>query len=211
MKPTYTLKLLGFAALVGCVMPIANAQNLVADPGFEASADLTTPGGNPFSAAWTLNEPGGFSNVGGDPSFANTGNNYANLAPAVGAVGSLSQTISTTIGKSYTFSFFLADNSSVPVNSFSAFFGGSLVFSTTSPPFSSSGTYSQITVSNLIATSTSTLLQFQYRHDDDFWRLDDVSVTAAPEAGQTLWLLVPAVAGLALVHLRLNRRNGAKA
>lgn len=200
MKPLHlALKLLSVTALIGFVMPSAQAQNIVVDGGFELS-----PSPN-FSAAWTKNEPNGFSNVGNNPAFAHSGNNHANLAPDIGAVGTLSQTLTTVVGRNYTLSFFLANNSSSPVNSFSAFFNGSLVFATTSPPFTSSGAYVQFTFSNLIATSTSTLLRFQYRHDDDFWRLDDVSVTATPEMGATLWLALPVFAGLCLLHLRLNR------
>lgn len=106
----------------------------------------------------------------------------------------------------YNLRFWLANDSSVPTNSFQAFFNGSLVFATTSPPFNSAGNYVLLTFNNLLATSASTLLQFQYRHDDDFWRLDDVSVTA-PEGGATLWLALPVVAGLCLLHLRSVRRS----
>jgi len=204
MKNTPLAFKLCAAALIASAVAL-NAQNLVNDPGFEASAD--NPTGNPFSPAWTLNEPGGFSVVGGNPSFAHSGNNYAALAPAVGAVGSLSQILGTAVGETYTLSFWLANNSSLPVNSFQAFFGGSLVFATTSPPFTSAGNYVLFSF-NVLATSTSSLLEFRYRHDDDFWRLDDVSVTrgAVPEGGATLWLLAPAVAGLGLLARRRARK-----
>jgi len=196
-----SLRIFGATALVLAAAVTTNAQNLVTNPGFET--------GN-FSG-YTLNEPGGgFSNVGNDPLFANSGNSYANLAPAIGGVGSLSQMIATTPGSMYTLSFFLANDTSLPVNFFQAFFNNVLVFSTTSPPFPSNGMYSQITIANLQATGNMTQLEFRYRHDDDFWRLDDVSVTAGtgvPETGATLWLALPAFAGLCLLHLRTVRRR----
>ncbi len=189
------------------------AQNLVQDPGFEASADGT--GAHPFSASWTVNDPSAFSNVGGDSAFAHSGNNYANLGydpskagPMPPAFASLSQTLATTIGTTYTLSFWLANNTSLPTNFFQAFFNGVMVSSTiTSPPFPSNGTYQQIVLTGLVATSTSTSLQFRYRNDDDFWNLDDVSVTgpaAAPEGGATLWILLPVFGGVCLLHRRLR-------
>jgi hypothetical protein len=215
MKPSPTaLKLLFVVASVGCALVSAQAQNIVADPGFEASADGV--GAHPFSASWTAvdpsgnqppGSPGSNTNVGGDGADAHSGANYANLG-AFQTTGTLSQLLTTTAGTRYTFSFWLANNSNVPTNSFAAFFNGSLVFSTTSATFNSTGLYTKFTFANLLATGSSTLLQFQYRHDDDFWRLDDISV-AAPEGGSTLWLALPAFAGLCFLHFRSNKRRHA--
>jgi hypothetical protein len=170
-------KLVLLAAL--CTALSANAQNLVADGGFEN----TPPGSSDFSAAWTLNPPRGsgpgqqFSNVGTSQTFARSGENYANLAPAVGQTGSLSQVLTTTPGQLYALSFFLANDSALPTNFFRVIVNGSVIFSATSPPFPANGVY-QPAAASFTATGTSTTLQFEYRHDDDFWRLDDVSVTA---------------------------------
>src|SRR5438132_9879564 len=87
-----------------CLAIAAQAQNKVSDPGFEASADGT--GAHPFSPAWTVVDPSGNqppgvsgsnSNVGGDSTFAHTGNNYANLG-ATPTTGSLSQLLATSTG-----------------------------------------------------------------------------------------------------------------
>ena len=162
-----------------CWTITANAQNVVVDGGFEA----TPPGSSAFSSAWTLTPPAGgntgqqFSNVGTSTTFAHSGENYANLAPEIGQAASLSQTLSTVAGRRYTLSFFLANDSSLPVNFFRALVNGSVVFETTSPPYSSTGVYEPVTAS-FVANSSSTTLEFHYRHDDDYWRLDDVSVIA---------------------------------
>jgi hypothetical protein len=205
------LKTLCATAALCCALS-ANAQNIVSDGGFEASADGAGP--HPFSASWTLSPPAGtgagqqFSNVGGDPSFAHSGSNYANLAPAVGQTGSLSQVLSTTAGTAYAVSFWLANNSSVPVNFFQVYINGVLLTTSmtgtiTSPPFSTNGVYQQVFAS-FVATGGSSTLEFRYRHDDDFWRLDDVSVTRAPEGGAPLWLALSILGGLCLVHFRMR-------
>ena len=77
MNPTLARKIFCIAALFCTTVWSANAVNLVADPGFEASADGLGP--HPFSASWTNVDPSGFSNVGGDSAFAHSGNNYAFL------------------------------------------------------------------------------------------------------------------------------------
>jgi len=211
MKQLPTILKTLFAAVAVCCALSANAQ-IVQDGGFEASADSTS--GNAFSAAWTLTPPSGpnpgqqFSNVGGDPAFAHSGNNYANLAPDQGQIGSLSQTISVAAGQVYTLSFWLANNSSVPTNFFQALINGAVIFTTTSPPFPITGTYQQVFASFTSNTNTATL-EFRYRHDDDFWRLDDVAVDrgAVPEGGAPLWLALPLLGGLCLVHLRMRRAS----
>lgn len=204
------LKTFCVAATVCCTLATATAQNLVQDGGFESSPSPA------FSGAWTLTPPTGtdpgqqFSNVGDDPAFAHSGNQYANLAPAVGATGSLSQVLNTVANTAYSLSFWLANNSSVPTNFFQVYINGVLLTSIgqagtiMSPPFSNDGTYQQL-FANFTASGGSTTLEFRYRHDDDFWRLDDVAVTAAPEGGAPLWLAIPILGGLCFVHFRTRR------
>jgi hypothetical protein len=202
-------KHLSIAGALLCVATTALAQNNVVDGGFEMS-----PSPN-FSSAWTLTPPAGggagqqFSNVGSDAAFAHSGNRYANLAPAFQQTGSLSQVLNTVAGATYSLSFWLANNSSMPTNFFQALVNGALAFTTTSPPFPITGQYQLITISGLVATGPTTTLEFRYRHDDDFWRLDDVAFvgpagTAVPEGGAGLWLLAPLVAGVCFVHFRLR-------
>ena len=173
---------------------LSNAHaNLVADPGFEASTDNTS-GGNPFSASWTNIDPSGFSGVGGDSAFAHSGNNYAFLGLTPGT-GSLSQNLTTIAGTAYSISFWLANDITAGLpsgNSFRVLFNGIQVFALANQ---SAFGYTQFTVNGL-ATSGTTALEFVYNHNNDFWRLDDISVEAAgvPEAFATIWLALPALA-----------------
>ncbi len=214
MKQFSTILKLSCAIAVTCLVTSVRAQNIVADPGFEASADSTF--GNPFSPSWTLVDPSGNSDVGGNASFAHGGNNYANLGtafttdPSTGSsTGTLTQTLTTVAGGKYNLSFWLANNvpaSSAPGNFFQVLFGSTLVFATPvmSPPFPADGLYHLFQFSNLAATGTSTTLQFQFRNDLDFWRLDDISASL-PEGGAPLWIAIPLLGGLCLLHSRFSR------
>ncbi|CAA9267558.1 MAG: hypothetical protein AVDCRST_MAG42-3071 [uncultured Chthoniobacterales bacterium] len=174
------LRSISIAAAVCLAFDASAQQNIVADGGFED----TPPNSDKFSPAWTLIPASGpnpgqqFSNVGTSATFANSGENYANLAPEVGQVGTLRQTLNTTAGQSYTLSFFLTNDSNEPVNFFRAVVNGTVLYETMSPPFPAPGPYQLITRS-FVAQTSSTTLDFQYQHDDDFWRLDDVSVTVS--------------------------------
>ena len=194
MKPTLS-KIFCIAALLCAAAWNANAVNIVNNPGFET--------GN-FSG-WTVNDPSGFTNVGPDPLFAHSGNFHANLG-AVGLTGSLSQSLGTAIGTSYSLSFWLTNDSATTPNSFAAFFNGIQVFSISN---SAVFGYTQFTISGLVATSAATTLEFRYRHDADFFRLDDISVDAAaasvPEAFSTIWLALPAFGALGLVQFSRAR------
>ncbi|MGZ5552026.1 MAG: hypothetical protein ACXWHF_00150 [Chthoniobacterales bacterium] len=205
MKQLPILLKLSCAAAFICAAVSSQGQNIVADPGFEASADGI--GAHPFSASWTVVDSSGFTNVGGDTIDAHSGVNYANLG-ATATTGSLSQLLTTMPGRLYTLSFFLTNNTILPTNFFQAFFNGSLVFATTSPPFTGSGAYIPETITGLLATGSSTLLEFRYQNDQDFWRLDDISVVA-PEGGAPLWLAIPIFGGLCLLHSRFHRRQEA--
>ena len=201
MKPTLARKIFCIAALLCCAAWNANAVNLVADPGFEASADGL--GAHPFSASWTSVDSSNFQGVGGDSAFAHTGNNYAFLG-ATGTIGSLSQSLSTVAGQSYNLSFWLANDGGLPPNSFEVFWNGVSVFSLTN---SAGFSYTQFGALNLLATGASTVLEFRSRNDQDFWRLDDISVDAVgvPESFSTMWLAFPAFGALGLVHFSRAR------
>ena len=140
-----------------CFALSAHAQNIVSDPGFEASADGL--GAHPFSSSWTVVDTSGVqppgvlgsnSNVGGDSSFAHSGNNYANLGCNSDATGTSFATPDNYDRKGTTSTFWLANNSTVPISSFQAFFGGSLIYSTTGAAFGGSGIYTQVSLSNVL-------------------------------------------------------------
>lgn len=202
MKLTIS-KILCTTAILCTAVWSVNA-NQVADPGFEASADGLGP--HPFSASWTLNDPSGFSNVGGDSAFAHSGNNYANLGSTPGT-GSLSQALATSTGQAYSLSFWLANDITQGLpsgNSFQVFFGGVQVFSLANQ---GAFAYTQFTINGLVAAGGSTQLQFVYNHNNDFWRLDDIDVSAqgVPEAFSTIWLALPAFGALGMLQFSRAR------
>lgn len=107
---------------------------------------------------------------------------------AVGGDGTISQTVATVPGHHYTFSFWLASDGATP-NDFSASFGGATVFSVTNDP---SHDYVLHTF-DVVATGTSTVIQFAGRNDPGFLALDDVSVADAtpPEIATANWFVAP--------------------
>ncbi len=204
MKPTLARKIFCIAALFCAAAWNANAANIVADPGFEASADGLGP--HPFSASWTSVDPSGFSGVGGDSAFAHSGNNYAFLGASPNT-GSLSQSLATLAGSTYTLSFWLANDQTADLpqsNSFQVFWNGVSVFSLANQ---AAFAYTQFTITGLLAAGGATGLEFRDVHNSDFWRLDDVSVNAAgvPEAFSTIWLALPAFGALGLLHFSRAR------
>ena len=206
MKTTLARKIFCIAALLCALVWSANA-NLVADSGFEASADGLGP--HPFSASWSDTNPSGFSGAGGDFEFAHSGDNYAFLGTA-GGNGSLQQALAgLVIGQSYNISFWLANDITVGLpsgNYFKVGFDGQLVFDLENQ---GAFAYTQYTISNLVYTGSNNVLEFAYSHSNDFWRLDDISVEAAgvPESLSTIWLALPAFGALGLVQFTRRSRK----
>ncbi len=200
MKTPATAKILCVVALFCAAASYSNA-NLVANPGFE-TGDFT---------GWTVNDPSMFTGVGSNPTFAQEGNHYAYLG-ANPDVGSLSQNLSTVVGASYNLSFWLANDFTAgldPTNSFEVFWNGVSILTLTNAPVFD---YTQFNFTNLVATGASTTLEFRYRHGNDFFRLDDVSVQV-PESLSTAWLACPAVLLFGFLHFsrRKTGRNAAQA
>jgi hypothetical protein len=212
MKLTLTRKISCIAALLCAAAWNANAVNLVNDGGFEASTGDGTFGPHPFSPAWSNTDSSNFSGVGGLPSpQAHSGTNYAVLG-AFETTGILSQSLTTVAGTFYTLSFWLANDITPgqfgPTSAFEVFWNGASVLAlpANSAPFG----YTNFTISGLQATGAATTLAFHYRHDNDFWRLDDCSVTV-PESTSTIWLALPTFAALGLVYSRRTRKGMARA
>ena len=190
-------KLLVVAAIVMCALlftsPAKADSNLVTNGGFE-TGDFT---------GWTLSgntaNPGVFYGV--DNFDANSGN-YGAFLGAVGSPITLSQTLSTEAGDNLVVSFAVAQNLFLTdptgsTNTFLVTLGGATLLSLSNP--ASIGAY-QVYTFDLTAAASSLVLNITSQNNTDYWSLDDVSVTA-PEP-QTLMLLGPALAGLALLRRR---------
>ncbi|MDP3072134.1 MAG: VPDSG-CTERM sorting domain-containing protein [Opitutaceae bacterium] len=176
-------------------------MNLVTNGGFESGF-----------ASWTYSGTPGTADIG--TGFPHSGTNHAAFGEYPG-FGNLSQTLTTSIGESYTLSFWLfhpvspAQFGQTP-NGFNVSWNGSTLSSftlTDAGPFA----YTNFTVSGLVATSTSTTLQFGFSHRPNYWVLDDVSVTAGPlnatgvpDSGFTWVLFAVGLAALAMIRRRIS-------
>jgi hypothetical protein len=153
----------------------------ILDGGFE-SATVSTYAVGPIGDGWIVTQ--GTIDIENNGIFgraANSGAQFAYLDDS-NTVNTISQTIATIVGQSYSISYWVADNQP---NSLSSSFGGTTLFSGTAPTngFSLPADYVNY---NFVATatSTSTILSFtgQWLNigaDDNGTQLDDVSVTAA--------------------------------
>ncbi|HEX8280331.1 MAG TPA: hypothetical protein VF551_03050, partial [Chthoniobacterales bacterium] len=134
---------------------------------------------------------------------------HANLG-AFETIGSLSQTFATDAGGLYTLSFALANDSSIATNQFSIYWDGSLLLALDNLAGGPGEAYTTYTFDNLAASGSSTTLEFRYRNDDDFFRLDDVAVIAVPEASTISSVLLGAGL-LCVVNYRRGKIRGSAA
>ena len=194
-----TLRTFRFVLIAFCAISIASAGNIVQNPGFE-TGDMT----NWATTSWSIG----------------TGNSYTGSYYAyTGCVGagcitgpepaSLSQTLATAAGQTYTLTFeFMTQGNGTP-NELDVLWNGTSVLDLgpggTLGPISS---YTLYTVSNLSATSSSSTLTFLGRQDPAYDALDNVDVepnqtSSIPEP--STWLLMGGAALLPL--LRAARRR----
>ncbi|SPE51429.1 putative Tripeptidyl-peptidase I [Verrucomicrobia bacterium] len=131
---------------------------------------------------WT--ETGNFGDciVSTSPLYAHSGVYGASMGPS-GVQSYLSQTLATTTGQAYILSCWLDSPDGQGPNEFSAAWNGSTLFDQTD--------IGAIGWTNLqflvVATSSSTVIQFGFRDDPSYLGFDDVSVTAvAPPAFQSV-------------------------
>ena len=158
---------------------------------------------------WTVVDTSNFTTIGNDPAYAKTGTYHANLG-AFETIGSLSQTFATDAGGLYTLSFALANDSSIATNQFSIYWDGSLLLALDNLAGGPGEAYTTYTFDNLAASGSSTTLEFRYRNDDDFFRLDDVAVIAVPEASTISSVLLGAGL-LCVVNYRRGKIRGSAA
>ena len=178
----------------------ATALVLVSGFGFatSAAAELMTNGDFEAKEAGWVNENLVHTAVYGHVPYGT----YALYFGCVGRLCSTYQTIATTAGASYIFSFDYGSNGSMP-SEFLASFDGVNVFHTmnggsTSPGF----LHKSFTV---LATGASTLVKFRGRNDPNFIALDNVSVVQSsgtvPEPG-SIALLLAGLGGLGFINRR---------
>jgi flagellin len=148
--------------------------NLVMNGGFETGAftDWSLSGNTQYAMVTDKT----FGSKPGSSYAAHGGSDYALLGP-VGSLGTMSQTIATTAGQSYTFSWWLASDGDF-ANEFDASWNGTQVFDHQDIPVQGYVEYS-FTVQ---ATGSSTVIEFSYRDDPGYLSLDDVSVTGSISA-----------------------------
>jgi hypothetical protein len=177
-----------FVFAFACVAPaLAHAQIVTNGNFFDGSAGWTS---NPSSSyPWT------FDGAGTSNSYASTGCvGEQCITGTMAEQAYLFQDLTTVTGDTYTLSFeFAGDGDPMELQ---AWFGGTLAEDLLNIPDT---TLTEYVVTDLVATSTTTELEFLGRQDPGFDELTDVSVTdnstVTPEPG-TLGLLGTGVLGL---------------
>lgn len=177
---------------LACTAGRLAAQNLVANGSFE-SGDLT---------GWSTSQPDGVNVFTGAP--AQSGSYGVALGSSVNT--DLFQWLTTEVGVSYDLSLWLSvDNGGSYENQFTASIGGVDFLSLVNAP----GSAFAETHHTFIATSTSTLLNFNHTYSARFFYVDNVSVTATPTPIPEPATGV-AAAGLAALGLAAWRRRLAR-
>ena len=151
----------------------SSGANLVTNGSFETDS---------FSG-WTVGGNSGASAYGPQLFVDKTAESgtYAAGLGSMGSDGTLSQTIATTAGQTYTLSFWL-QNEAAGANDFKATWNGQTLLSLTN---ATKAGYTQYTYNVTAAAPTSTL-QFSARNDPSQWDLDNISVSLPVLTGETV-------------------------
>ena len=182
------ISIAALAIATSFLMGTAANANLVTNPGFE-TGDFT---------GWTQGGNTGFSGV--DNATPHSGTYAAFFGPVL-SNGTLSQTLATTPGDTYSIDFWLANEDTSGNNFFSVSFDGNVLNSMTD---ASSFGYTEFNFSGLASTS-STVLEFAFLNPIAVWDLDDVSV--APSVAPVPEPLTLSIFGAGLVGAVAMRRR----
>jgi hypothetical protein len=169
---TYTLSLSpDISDLYGNTLGTYMAMLTVTSPSIVTNGGFET--GN-FSG-WTQSGDTGSTGVAGtfDGTPPHSGNFAAHFGPT-GALGFISQTLTTTVGTSYTLSFWLAHPYTDSGTEWLVRLGGNTLMDVHD---AGNFGYTQFTFT-FTATSSSTVLQFGFLEPPNYFFLDDVSVVA---------------------------------
>jgi len=182
-----------FCALAGALAFLVTQStraNLIVNGGFE-TGDF---------AGWTKGEnsyPESIVNS-QTTSAVKSGAYAAQIAGLTRFPDTLAQTVSTTSGQNYTFSFWrLVDTGSALANSLVVTWDGNVIFSEANVGFPPQG-YQQFSF-NVLGTGSDTI-KFACANDPGYTFLDEVSLTpsltAVPDGGATIAMLGLALAGI---------------
>lgn len=162
-----------------------------------ASAELIKNGGFETGdlAEWEVSTH--VDNFVGDDTFTSyvPFGSYALFIGCVDNLCSTSQSIATTRGQSYTFSFEYGSDGEIP-NEFIAKFGNDTVFHQLDDGFDSTPGFTHKSFI-VVANDTTTIVIFSGSNPAGYLALDNVSVEAIPEPG-ALALLLAGLAGLGM-------------
>ncbi len=165
-----------------------------------ASAGLIVNGGfetGDFSG-WTLvGDPTANFVAGG---YVHTGINAAYLGQN-GSLATLSQTFATTLGASYTLSFWFSGSGDNP-SEFIATVGSNRVLDLINPPFDSAY---HLETFQFTAEAATTRLAFGARDDANYLNLDDVDVTPSVVVAEPASIVLLALGSPALMRGRPRR------
>ena len=122
---------------------------------------------------WSFPSGESYASVSSGSTYVHSGTYGAQLGPT--SLQSLTQTLSTTTGKTYTLSFWLRNYSGAN-NQFLVSWNGNTLLNLTNLPAGAWSNY----VFSVTASSISTVLEFGYDNGPSYFGLDDISVVPVP-------------------------------